>query len=106
MGGEGIARVKRARLLRSGHDRLGLKVKDESDKWTPPGRDPAARGRPVSGCCEGGRADAGRAGAWAEAGHWAAQRRKGEGSRQAAGGEREMGRARDREGERKFFSIF
>jgi hypothetical protein len=33
-------------------------------------------------------------------------RRKGEGEKQAARGEREMGRARDREGERKFFSIF
>jgi len=70
-------------------DWLGLKVEDESDKWTQPGRDTGARGRPISGCCEAGRADAGRASAWAEAGHWAAQRRKGEGSRQAVGGGRE-----------------
>ena len=53
-GGRRIARANRARWLRSGRVRLGLKVEDESDRWTPPGRDTGARGRPVSGCGEGG----------------------------------------------------
>jgi len=83
-------------------------VGDGSDKWTPPGSD---TGRGVALSAAAARREGARVGCWAallgpKPGTGPRREEKGEGGVSRLRGKKRMGRARDREGERKTFSIF
>ena len=100
--------MKSHAVVELGRDRLRLRVGEDPDRSAAPVGEPK-RGTPVSAAAAKGRRGRvllGCAGAYPNASAGPRRERKGKEASGPRGGEKEMGRARDREGGEEIFFLF